>query len=317
VSDAVSTTDPRTEPGWKSIARSEELGVTVELGHIDGTYFWVEVAWDDENLEQAVDASTAEEFEALLKVSAWPIEEHDADPHSVNQRLEELLHELRGWAGVDEIGHPAVDLWHEKSGAGASWEVWRFGNRWFHWCFPYSEGDGEFSDVRPYEPPGGEEIPCSDWGLRNDVGPLPRAGTFERIGVLKAWNESYAAEGETALRLEIVRRTAKTAKGQLLVLDRGARLSWGDWEGSERVASFVSIEELLEAVELPSDWFTSGRRASLSIIEPYYSQLSEPDLPLCADHGEPSILLGEEEDPDLYCMSQLCLHLDLMAPPVR
>lgn len=191
-----------------------------------------------------------------------------------------------------------------------SWEVWRFGNRWFHWCFPYAEdGDGEFIHVEPHEPPGIEGILCSDWGLRNDVGPLPRAGSIERIGVLESWNESYAAEGKTALRLEIVRRTAKTAKGQILVLDRDARLSWGEWEGSERVASFASIEDLLAAVELPSDWCTSGRYASLSILEPYYSQLSEPDLPLCADHREPAILLGEEGDPDLYCMSQLCLHL--------
>ena len=36
VSDPESTTDPRTDPGWTSVGRSEDFGVTVEVDHIDG-----------------------------------------------------------------------------------------------------------------------------------------------------------------------------------------------------------------------------------------------------------------------------------------
>ena len=118
VSDAESTTDPRTDPGWTSVARSEELGVKVEVGHINDAWFWVEVAWDDDDLEQAAEASTPEEFEALLRVSAQPIAKSDAEDQSVNQRLEELLHELVNWAGVEEIKHPAVELWKSEGTTG-------------------------------------------------------------------------------------------------------------------------------------------------------------------------------------------------------
>ena len=344
--------DPRTDPGWTSIAKSEELGMTVELGRNAGEYFWIEVA--RRHLVSRNTQSTPAEFKALHARSAHTIDVADIDidlndadtaKQAVQTRLDELLHDLckdrldehlqlrldgrvknllggltdhleeliesaiEDGDGIEAIEHPAVVLWHQEVGAGSFWDVWRVGNHWFHWSFPGTQSEGEFSVKRPYQPPTIEIVPFSDWGLRNDVGPFPRAGTFERIGVLEAWNDSWVSEGEVAPRLEIVRRTTKKANGQILVLeDRIPRLSWGVRVGSQRVASFASIDELLAAIELPTDWCTSGVIARFSICEPYYSLLSEPGLPLCADHRMPSILLGDV-DPYLDCMTQLCLHL--------
>ena len=166
MSDAESTTDPRTDPAWTSWDEAEELGVKVEVGHINDAWFWVEVAWDDDDLEQAAEASTPEEFEALLRVSAQPIARSDAEDQSVNQRLEELLHELVNWAGVEEIKHPAVELWKSERHNGAWWDVYRFGNRWYHHDgVPELTGE-EFCDDEPSDPSGMEfsdEPNPSEW----------------------------------------------------------------------------------------------------------------------------------------------------------
>ena len=96
--DATSTTDPRNTPGWVSIAKSEELGITVEYGRLADSYIWVEVAWCDDPIERLVAAPTAEEFEAGLEVAAYQIEPVEGPSGAVEVRLVELLTEFAEWA---------------------------------------------------------------------------------------------------------------------------------------------------------------------------------------------------------------------------
>jgi len=102
-----------------------------------------------------------------------------------------------------------------------------------------------------------------------------------------------------------VRRTAKKANGQLLVVDTPVFLK-GKQHGPHRIGSFDSIEALLNTVELPpADRIP--RTAVLKIVEPYFSQLSKPGLPLREIHRQPSVVLQGER-------GQLCLHIEEYTP---
>ena len=50
------------------VDEAEELGVKVEVGHINDAWFKVEV-WDDDDLEQVAEASTPEESSAAQSLS--------------------------------------------------------------------------------------------------------------------------------------------------------------------------------------------------------------------------------------------------------
>ena len=309
MSDAESTTDPRTDPAWTSWDEAEELGVEVEVGHINDAWFWVEVAWGDDErfnvLNQAVCAETREEFEALLKVSVWRIEKDAAMERDVGERLEELLwYFVEAPYSLEQVGHPEVKLWSEHDdGVGYS-RVYKFGGRWFHEFGVPEAPESEFSWAEPNVTDFDIPYFCN-WGLDNDTGPAPRTGTYETIGWLEAVSDYEPLPGNAAEPLQIVRRTAKKANGQLLVVDTPIFLS-GKQHGPHRIGSFDSIEALLNTVELPpADRIP--RTAVLKIVEPYFSQLSKPGLPLREIHRQPSVVLQGER-------GQLCLHIEEYTP---
>ena len=311
MSEAVSTTDPRNTPGWVSIAKSEELGITVEYGRLADSYIWVEVAWcDDPPIERLVAAPTAVEFEAELEVAAYQVEPLEDPSGAVEARLVELLIEFANWTytecgRIDAIQHPHVEWCSFERYACYVWEVWAFGNRWLNCGGP--EGiEFEIHSTLPVDPPGVDYIPYfSDWGLGNGFGELPETSAGHTVGKLSALGSDYACSGEVAETVQIFKHSDDSVQRPFIVISPEPQPRLGVTGPPALIGAFATLDELLAAIELPDDKLPYS--ATLGISEPYFSQLRASELPECDDHQEPSIVLEDNHDGS---MTQRCLHLE-------
>ena len=311
MSDAVPTTDPRNTPGWVSIAKGEELGITVEYGRHSGRYVWVEVAWrDDPPIEGLVAAPTAEEFEAGLEVAAYQIEPIEDPSGAVEVRLVELLTEFAEWAhrecgGIDAILHPKVEWCSFERYACYVWEVWAFGNRWLN-CGGPAAYEIWVESSEPDYPPNLDYVPYfSNWGLGNGLGKLPETSAGHTVARLSAFGGDYACDGEVAETVQIFKHSDDSVQRPFIVISPEPQPRLGVTGPPALIGAFATLDALLAAIELPDD--TLPYSATLEISEPYFSQLLASGLPECADHQEPSIVLEDDHDGS---MTQRCLHLE-------
>jgi len=311
---AESVADPRNTPGWVSIAKGEELGITVEYGRHSGRYVWVEVAWrDDPPIEGLVAAPTAEEFEAGLEVAAYQIEPVEDPSGAVEVRLVELLTEFAEWAdlecgGIDAILHPKVEWCSFERYACYVWEVWAFGNRWLN-CGGPAAYEIRVESSEPDYPPNLDYIPYfSDWGLGNGLGKLPETSAGHTVARLSAFGGDYACDGEVAETVQIFKHSDDSVQRPFIAISPEPRPRYRVTGPPALLGAFATLDELLAAIELPDD--TLPYWATLKISEPYFSQLRASGLPECADHQEPSIFL---EDDNYGAMTQGCLHLEELA----